>query len=313
MTFKTLAAITAENREEWLKVRQLGIGGSDASAVAGLNRYRSPLSVYFDKVGEALPIEENEYMYWGNTLESLVADEFTKRTGLKVRRKNAVLQSIEHPFMLANVDRLLVGVDEGLECKTASAYKSGEWSNDNIPWEYELQCHHYLAVTGFSAWWIAVLIGGNQFIYKRVERDENIIQQLIKIESDFWNNHVIPQVPPQPDGTAASTMTVNALYPTSSGEEIALPSEVDKWVEQRDEAKAAMDAAEEMKNEAENRIKVLMGESEVGRLRHIKVVWKNVTSNRIDSKKLKAEKPEVFAEYSKDSTSRRFEIKKESV
>ncbi|WP_424766274.1 YqaJ viral recombinase family protein [Paenibacillus sp. sgz302251] len=313
MSFKILASTTGQTREEWLKVRQLGIGGSDASAVAGLNRYRSPLSVYFDKVGEGIPVEENEYMYWGNTLEQVVADEFVKRTGLKVRRKNAILQNIEHPFMLANVDRLLIGVDEGLECKTASAYKSGEWSNDSIPWEYELQCHHYMAVTGYSAWWIAVLLGGNQFIYKRIERDENIIEQLVKIESDFWHWHVVPKRPPHPDGTPASTLAVNALYPLSSGGEIALPSEVDKWVSQRDAAVEAMEAAKQYKEEAENRLKVLMGENEVGRFRDIKVTWKNVVANRIDSKKLKAEKPEIFAEYSKESSSRRFEIKKESV
>lgn len=311
--YETLSSTNGMSRDEWLQLRKQGLGGSDASAVAGLNRYRSPLSVYYEKVGGAPDVEENEFMYWGNVLEEVVADEFSKRTGLKVRRRNAILQSKEHPFMIANVDRLLIGVDEGLECKTASAYKSGEWSNDNIPWEYELQCHHYMSVTGFSAWWIAVLIGGNQFIYKRVERDENIIQQLVKIESDFWHQHVIPQRPPFPDGTPAATATVNALYPRSTGSEIDLPSEVEKWVSQRDAANDAIKAATEYKEEAENRLKVLMGENEIGRFRDIKVTWKNVTSNRIDSKKLKAEKPDIFAEYSKESSSRRFEIKKEVI
>jgi putative phage-type endonuclease len=312
MSYEVLASTTGMSREDWLKMRQTGLGGSDASAVVGLNRYRSPLSVYYDKVQGEPVTEENEFMYWGNALEEIVANEFTRRSCLKVRRKNAILQSKEYPFMLANVDRLVVGVDEGLECKTASAYKSGEWSNENIPWEYELQCHHYMAVTGYSAWWIAVLIGGNQFIYKRVQRDQAIIDQLTAIESAFWNEHVIPQKPPAPDGSAGSSETLKSLYPNSNGTEIDLPSEVEKWVLQQDDAKAAIKAAEELKDEAENRLKALLGDNEVGRWRDIKVVWKNVTSNRIDSKKLKVEKPDVFAEYSKESSSRRFEIKKEA-
>ncbi|WP_201009053.1 YqaJ viral recombinase family nuclease [Paenibacillus glycanilyticus] len=311
MSYEILASTVSMSRKDWLKIRQTGLGGSDASAVAGLNRYRSPLSVYFDKVQGEPVTEENEFMYWGNTLEEIVAAEFSKRSGLKVRRKNAILQSKEFPFMLANVDRMVVGADEGLECKTASAYKSGEWSNEKIPWEYELQCHHYMAVTGFSAWWIAVLIGGNQFIYKRVPRDQAIIDQLTAIEEAFWKEYVIPQIPPAADGSAGSTETLKALYPSSNGIEIHLSSEVEKWVLQRDEADETLEAAQERKDEAENRLKALLGENEVGRWRDIKVTWKNSISSRIDTKRLKAERPEIFVEYAKESNSRRFSIKKE--
>lgn len=312
MTYTTIST-NGMDRDAWLEARKIGLGGSDSASVAGLSRYRSPLDVYFDKVGEAPDVVENDYMHFGNVLEPIVADEFVRRTGLKVRRKNAILQSVEYPFMLANVDRMIVGVDEGLECKTASAYKTKEWAFGEVPWEYELQCHHYMAVTGFSAWWIAVLIGGNQFVYKRIERDEDIIQQLIKIESDFWHNHVVPKIPPFPDGSEASAKTVNALYPKSNGIAIDLPAETEKWVLQRDEAAAEIKAAEERKNEAESRLKTLLEDNEVGRFKNYKVTWKNVTASRIDSKKLKAEQPDIFAEYAKESTSRRFEIKKEAI
>src|SRR5690554_2691682 len=167
-----IAANTLDmTREQWLEERRKGIGGSDAAAIAGLSRYRSPIQVYMDKLGLIEPPEENEAMYWGRKLEDIVAEEFSIRTGLKVRRRNAILQHPEYPFMLANVDRLIVGKNEGLECKTTSAYRADEWKDDGIPWEYAIQCYHYMAVTGYKAWWIAALIGGNQFIYKRIERD----------------------------------------------------------------------------------------------------------------------------------------------
>lgn len=264
------------DREEWLKIRQTGIGGSDAAAVAGLSRFRSPLQVYMEKLGLTEPQEETEAMYWGKKLEDLVAEEFSLRTGMKLRRRNETLRHKDHPWMIAHVDRLIVGEDEGLECKTAGAYKADEWQGDDIPWEYAIQCYHYMAVTGYSAWWIAVLIGGNRFIYKRIERDEQIIANLIKIESDFWNNHVLKQIPPDPDGSTASTEFVKSLYPKSNGKALDLPSETAKWIEQYHEALEAEKEARERKNEALNRLQMLLGEYEIGRFKDWVVEWKTV-------------------------------------
>ena len=264
------------DREEWLKIRQTGIGGSDAAAVAGLSRFRSPLQVYMEKLGLTEPQEETEAMYWGKKLEDLVAEEFSLRTGMKLRRRNETLRHKDYPWMIAHVDRLIVGKDEGLECKTAGAYKADEWQGDDIPWEYAIQCHHYMAVTGYSAWWIAVLIGGNRFVYKRIERDEEIIANLIKIESDFWNNHVVKRIPPDPDGSTASTEFVKSLYPKSNGKALDLPSETAKWIEQYHEALEAEKEARERKNEAQNRLQTLLGEYEIGRFKDWVVEWKTV-------------------------------------
>ena len=307
----TIEALTkGMDRAEWLEIRRKGIGGSDAAAVAGLSRYRTPIQVYMEKVGLIEPPEENEAMYWGKKLEDLVAEEFSVRTGLKVRRKNAILKHPECPWMLANVDRLIVGKDEGLECKTASAYKADEWNGDEIPWEYAIQCYHYMAVTGYSAWWIAVLIGGNRFVYKRIERDEEIIANLIKIESDFWHNHVLKGVPPDPDGSSTSTELMKQLYPESNGLEVDLPSAVERWIEQYEQAAEEEKAAAERKEEAANNIKMLLGEYEVGRFRDRKVIWRTISSSRLDTKRLKTELPDVYSKYVQQTSSRRFEIKR---
>ena len=305
-----IAANTRDmTREQWLEERRKGIGGSDAAAIAGLSRYRSPIQVYMEKLGLIEPPEENEAMYWGKKLEDIVAEEFSIRTGLKVRRRNAILQHPEHPFMLANVDRLIVGKSEGLECKTTSAYREDEWKDDEIPWEYAIQCHHYMAVTGYSAWWIAVLIGGNKFVYKRIERDEEIIRNLIKIESDFWNNHVLKQIPPDPDGSDASTEILKQLYPESNGETIELPPDVESLIEQYEQAREEEKAAAERKREAENKIKAIMGEYEKGYWKDRKITWKTMTTYRFDTKLFQKEHPDLYQKYVNETSYRRFNVK----
>lgn len=307
---QVLLATKDLSREEWLRARMAGIGGSDVSAIAGLNKYKSPMGVYLDKIGES-PIEDiaSEAAYFGNILEDVVAQEFTKRTGMKVRNRFAILQHPKHPYMLANVDRMIVGKKEGLECKTASEYLKGEWEGDEVPTPYLLQIQHYMAVTGYDAWWIAVLLGGNKFIFKRIERDEEIIEYLIKLEGDFWANHVIKKNPPEFDGSEASTRLLQALYPQAEPKsEIQLDKTVETLIEARDAYIEDITALETKKKEIENQIKAQMGENEIGHVGSRTVKWSNVTSNRIDTKTLKAEKPEIYQQYTKPSVSRRFAI-----
>lgn len=152
----TKIPISELRREEWLRLRKAGIGGSDAAAVCGLNPYSSPMKVFIDKMTDEITGEDNEAMRQGRDLEDYVAQRFTEATGMKVRRSNYMYRSIAHPFMFADVDRLIVGCDADLECKTASAYNADKWADDNIPIHYYIQCQYYMAVTGKKAWYIAV-------------------------------------------------------------------------------------------------------------------------------------------------------------
>jgi putative phage-type endonuclease len=306
-----LANTNEMSHEEWLQARRKGIGGSDAAAIAGLNKWKSPVAVYLEKIGQA-PEEKvySEAAYWGTMLEDVVAQEFSKRTGLKVRRRNAILQHPEHSFMLANVDRLIVGEKTGLECKTASEYLKEEWKDDEVPAQYLLQCQHYMAVTGFDSWWIAVLIGGNKFVYKKIERDDDIIQYLIQIESDFWKNHVLKKNPPMFDGSDASSDLLKALYPTAKfDEEIELPPDAADLIAKYEQAKQEEAEAAERRKEAENQLKAMLGDYEKGFAGERIITWKNVRSSRVDTKLLKEKYPEIYQEVAKETISRRFGIK----
>lgn len=183
-------------REQWIEERRRGIGGSDAAKVMGLSRWGGPFTVYQDKVNGVRTPVDSEAVHFGNVLEDIVAQEFARREGVKVRRRNSMTFSQEHPFMIANIDRELVGEKVGLECKTASAYKSGEWEGDELPDEYYVQVQHYCSVMDWEGCWIACLIGGQRFIYKYVPRNESFIGSMIRMERDFWEGHVLPQNPP---------------------------------------------------------------------------------------------------------------------
>lgn len=307
----TVLAITRDmERSEWLKWRTKGIGGSDVSAIAKMNKWKSPIAVWMEKTGQIeLEEEQSEAAYWGTILEDAVAKEFEIRTGKKVRRRNAILQHPQYPFMIANVDRIIVGADEGLECKTTSEYMKDEWKDDEVPAPYLLQVQHYMAVTGYKAWWIAVLIGGNKFIHKRIERDEELIAQIIEIEKDFWLNHVEKMVPPELDGSEASTELLKVLYPEARQTEIDLPNEAQSLVDALDQINIELKELETRKNEYENRLKQMLGENERGRIGERVVTWKNICSNRFDSKTFAHDHPDLYEQYLKPSTYRKFAVK----
>lgn len=296
---------------DWLEYRKLGIGGSDASAVCGISRYRSPVELWMEKTGQLHAREAGEAAYWGIQLEAIVRAEFTKRTGIEVEHKGVLLQSEEHPFMLANLDGTCEHPDYGtciFEAKTASAYKAGEWDN-TIPDEYQLQIQHYMAVTGYRAAYIAVLIGGNTFRWKLVERDEELIAMLVELEADFWD-HVQMNTPPVMDGSNASAKFLSERFPDSLPQsKITLPDTATDLIQQYDAACEQLEAITERKQKAENLLKQMLGENEVGTAGGRIITWKSVSQERLDSKTLKVEHPALYQKYANKTSYRRFSIK----
>ncbi len=296
---------------EWLEYRRKGIGGSDASVVCGISRYKSPVELWMEKTNQLPYQEAGEAAYWGTQLEALVRTEFTKRTGIEVRTVKKLFQSEENPFMLANLDGICNHPDFGeciFEAKTASAYKASEW-DDSIPDEYMLQIQHYMAVTGYKGAYIAVLIGGNTFRWKFVERDDELIKMLIGIEADFWN-HVETNSPPPLDGSEASAKFLAERFPDSTPKsQITLPDNAAELIGEYDEACKQLEEVTERKQKAENLLKEMLGENEVGTSENHIVVWKSMSQERLDSKTLKAEHPTLYKKYVNKISYRRFAVK----
>ena len=310
-TAKVYADTRKMSRDEWLESRRNGIGGSDASSILGLNPYSSPLRVYLDKIGKGEEKETTEAMRQGTDLEQYVADRFVEATGKKVRKCNKILQHPDYPWMLANIDREIVGENAGLECKTTNPNAKFKFDEGEINPHYLYQSLHYLAVTGADRWYVSIVVLGKAHHVFCIERSdfEDAITQLIEAEKDFWENHVVPRVPPLPMGGDADDEALQVLYP--QGEQgdavMALDSMDDALnlralkVRQRDELQGEIDQIDQS-------IKAMLGTFERGMTENWSVKWSNTSTNRLDTKLLKAEHPEIVAKYTKATPGRRFTV-----
>lgn len=296
-------------REKWLRLRKKGIGGSDAGAICGLNPYVSPMNVFLDKTSEEITDEDNEAMRQGRDLEDYVAKRFMEESGLKVRRSNMMYRSGEHPFMIADVDRLVVGEDAGLECKTASAYNADKWKDGEIPPHYVIQCYHYMAVTGRKSWYIAVLLLGVGFQYAKLQWDNELIQNLIKIETDFWIDHVVKGIMPPPDGSDACDAVLDKYFKSfRKGSRISLTG-FDKKLARRLELDDLIAKMQREKKQIDQEVKLALGDNEEAVSEHFRVKWTQVDTNRLDTERIKVEKPDVYKDFLVTNSYRRFTVK----
>lgn len=301
-----------EDKLEWLRERQKGIGGSDIGAILGLNKYKTAFEVYLEKTEPILEVgEQSESAYWGDKFEEVVAKEFEKRTGKKVRRDRRHFQNKDYPFMVANIDRRIVGENSILECKTANQYLTKEWESEEVPPSYLLQVQHYLAVTGASKGYIAVLIGGQKFIWKEINRDEELINIIIEAEKEFWKM-VQDKTPPALDGSSAAEKWVNEKYKNvNEGETINLDSSWRELLNQRKELKEYRDNVEKEIKEIENQLKQNIKHAEYANVPGYSISYKLVSQKRPDSSKIKALLKDEYDDYLKETISRRLVIKEE--
>ena len=297
------------SREEWLESRKKGIGGSDASSIMGLNPYSSPLRVYLDKIGKGEDKVTTEAMRQGTDLEQYVAERFCEETGLKVKRCNQILQHPKYDWMLANVDRLIVGQNAGLECKTTSPYSKFKFDEGEINPHYYWQSIHYLAVTGADVWYVAVLVLGKAFHVFEIRRDESAIRQLIDAEKEFWEEHVLKKDPPLPTGSEVDDEAVAAVYPEGNdAEEDVELFDIDSILDLRNLTLKRREEIEAEIREYDQQIKMAMGTHVHGYTNKWKVNWSNTSTSRIDAKMLKEKYPDIAAEVTKTTTGRRFSV-----
>lgn len=297
------------SREDWLNQRRKGIGGSDVAGILGLSKWATPLSVYLDKIGEGKEQEDNRAMLWGRILEDPIAKQFQDESGIKVQKKNAMLQHREHDFLFANIDRKVVGENAGLEVKTSNAFKVSEW-DDIIPNEYMLQCQHYMAVTGYEVWYLAVLIGGQDFRWYTIPRDNGLIENTLLPECiKFWREHVERRVPPAPSHSPIDRSILGELYSNPVENE---PVELeDDFVQLAARQKELKEQEKVIKDELlgiNNSITSRMGENIYARAGMFKFAWTPTSRTGFNTTKFKQEHPSLYEQYLKRSSSRTLRI-----
>lgn len=297
--------------EEQIKNRTSYLGGTEAAAVLGISRWKTPLQVWAEKVGHIQPedISDQLHVKLGNRLEATVADLFAEETGKKVRRANETIFHPAYDFLGANVDRLVIGEDAGLEVKTVSAWKAKEWQDEDMPIEYIMQCLHYMGVTGRRKWYLAVLIGNHEFKWKEILYDEKVIRDLIRREVDFWTKYVVPIVMPA-IVTKNDADTLYKIFPVAiENKAIELGDETNLIVEALQSYQQDLKNLEGHIDEKKNELKMLLKENEAGRTSKYVITWKNKETTRIDVERLKQESPAIYEEFAKTTSTRELRIK----
>ena len=306
--------------EDWLAIRKQGIGSSDAAAACGIHPYLSMLELWMIKTGRLTSnidesIEGYSPLYWGNTLEPMVAKYYQEHTGKKVRRVNAVLQ---HPdpdkhFMLANLDYAITGNDEVqiLECKTAGEHGAKLWKH-GVPLYVTCQVQHQLAVTGKAAAHICVLLCGHETKIYKVERDELLIESIMEHERIFWQ-YVTTDTPPTPDHSESAAHALKQLYPTpkpSSKVDLRDDDDANKLFEQLLSYRDYMQELEERHDQVKHQLQTLIADNEVAVFEKGAISWKrSKDSVGLDSKAVIKAHPELLAKFGKTKQgSRRFVV-----
>jgi len=298
------------NREEWLHARKLGIGGSEIGSILGVNKYKTAYDVWLDKTGRGQEVQENNSMHFGTVLEQVVADEFTLRTGKRVRRINDIVKSKTNPILLASIDRKIEGENSILECKTASwrtAREFGTEGTDEVPASYLLQCMHYLECTGYKKAYLAVLIDGRDYRIYSIDYNEELASLINEKATEFWESYVITDIPPP----VSTVQEIDKVYKICKKESvIEATSELIPVVE---EYKTTKERIKELEAELEAKellIKEYIKDNEVLLYNGSPLVtWKNSVSKRFDSTALKTENAELYQKYLNESISRRFTVK----
>lgn len=308
-----LADTRTLDRGQWLEVRKGGIGSSDAAAAVGLSPYKSRLELWLEKTGRAAANDDHQGMddprFWGTLLEPYVAVAYQQKTDNKVRKVNAVLQHPTFPFMLANIDREVVGSADVqiLECKTAGEFGSRLWK-DGVPEYVQLQVQHQLAVTGKDAADVAVLLCGQKLEVHRIERDEEVISRLVVLESQFWE-YVVTDTPPPADGSESAARALRHLY---QGNDTTLDFTGNAELGNTFNALADLDQEIAAKERDAERLKQTiqhaMGDASKAVFPNGVVSFKRAKDgSRIDTKALVAAHPDIAARYTVTTAgSRRF-------
>ena len=247
-------------RQAFLERRKSGIGGSDVAAVLGVSKWKTPYQLWLDKTTDKVEEKESDILHFGTVLEQVIADEYARRNNVKVLRRNQMYRHAEHPELIANIDRYVVG-GKILECKTCSAYAADKFGEggDEVPDEYLLQVQYYMHITGYHEADLAVLIGGNEYRQFSLTYDADLANYAAGRCVAFWNDYVVPQVPPP--ATAGDDLV--SYYNAKAGATITASKEI---VDLLDEYKHLKGVEKEVKANLEaiaTSVKLFAGENEI--------------------------------------------------
>lgn len=290
--------------------RQSFIGGSDAGTILGVNPYKSRYTLWAEKCGYIEPEQPTSLrVKMGHLLEPTVADLWMEETGKKCRVDNSEYSLKEYPYLVGHIDRRVIGENSGLEIKTVSQFDKSDYAEGEAKEMWRAQCVFYMAVTGCTKWYLAILRGFNEIYFMEVERNEEEIEAVISSCSAFWQS-VKDQIPPVVDGSDSTRDTLDSMWDGVNDTEVVDLTNVSGLLDDLSVLKHDKDEIIDKEEEIKNRIRAELGEYQVGAVGRWKVIWKPQETKRLDTTRLKAERPDIYEQYSKTTESRSLRITK---
>ncbi len=284
-----------QGSNEWLAARKAGIGGSDAAAALGISKWKTPLEVYREKVGESDGQPDNWFMARGRAMEPVIRQQYADETGEAVRICDGIFQHAQHSFMLFSAD----GITESgklFEAKTANSKIGwGDEGSDQVPHEYLVQVQHGLAVTGLSEADIAVSFFGNSPVIFHIPARPDIQEMIIEGEREFWRK-VQERVEPEATTSEELLDKFRIAHVDTGIEADEVTAELVARLRTTKEAIADLEVNEE---ELKAAIMQYMGANDTLLYKGERLVtWKNrAGSKRMDSKALEAAYPDIAKQF----------------
>jgi putative phage-type endonuclease len=305
------------SRTAWLAARKAGLGASDTAAVLGVDPWKSPLEVYLDKVDPTVHDDTvSEAAEWGTAVEAVVARKVAsrhKKLG-KLTPSPGLCAHPDHPWLLATPDRVLVdratGAEALLEIKTTDGRNKDQWK-DGPPTRVQVQVQQQLAVTGLDVAYVAVLFGGREMPAPiRIDRDQTVIDLILEYGHTFWFDHVIARIPPE--ARLGDDSALAGMYPGDDTLEALIADDtLEALITERRARKADADKATAAVDELDLRIKEALGDRTLVTSVDgaVLATWKPKTSRRVDTRRLKADHPDLVEQYQTTTTTREFRVK----
>lgn len=293
-------------REQWLRARSKGIGGSEITAVMGLDPYMTPYALWERKTGRVSDNADNKFTRAGNYLEDAVSQMFSDAAGLDVYKpKTEHFRHPDFPHLLGTPDRF-VSMKHGdavLEIKTTQKRITREDVTQGHALRWYFQVLWYMGISGKKTGFIAWLCNGVDFDYLQVDFQPEIFADMVQAGNDFWINHVQSDTPPPPITKEDIMKSIGRVLPDA----IEGPEDVLRYHEQIKENSAKIKELEEANDELKTAVQILMGDKSVMTWKGVPLfTWKEAETTRLDGKRLKEEMPDVWQRFAKISLVRTF-------
>lgn len=291
-------------RETFLLDRKLGIGGSDIAPIMNLSPYSTPLDVYREKMNpDVIYEEESEDLKRGKRVERYILQEYCETSDCQLEVNLPTFIHPEYPFMRGNMDARVLGQNVIVEAKSTKS-PIAKWE-EGIPEYYRTQVAYYAMLSDADRVDVPVLFSNWQYACFTYWRDYEFENRIKKAVIDFWNNHIVAGIPPEPSNPAE----LQAVYPKiEDTKTIKADNEIREKVSLWQEVSIKRKELEKQEEKLKIEIQRFMGDAGILDSGFCRVALKERTASRLDINSLKATMPELYKEYSNDNTYRILQI-----